>query len=111
MSLVIQSLAAFTVPVLAVLAGCGGDSGADTPTVALDFQPTQPPLPQGIGGYSRKGPGGEGILGINVGANKDATDRTLNRPTAPGASDRDVSTAGASALSTDRSIHCVPDPR
>jgi len=38
-SLVIRCLAACAVPVLAVLAACGGDSGADTPTVALDFQP------------------------------------------------------------------------
>ncbi|RZL51614.1 MAG: carotenoid 1,2-hydratase, partial [Sphingomonas sp.] len=29
---------------------------ADGFGLALDFQPTQPPLPQGIGGYSRKGP-------------------------------------------------------
>jgi NitT/TauT family transport system substrate-binding protein/putative hydroxymethylpyrimidine transport system substrate-binding protein len=37
---VIRSLAARAAPVLAVLAGCGGgDSGADKPTVALDFQP------------------------------------------------------------------------
>lgn len=29
---------------------------ADGFALALDFQPTQPPLPQGQGGYSRKGP-------------------------------------------------------
>lgn len=29
---------------------------ADGFGLVLDFQPTQPPLPQGIGGYSRKGP-------------------------------------------------------
>lgn len=30
--------------------------GADGFALALDFRPTQPPLPQGRGGYSRKGP-------------------------------------------------------
>ena len=30
---------------------------ADGFALALNFQPTQPPLPQGRGGYSRKGPG------------------------------------------------------
>lgn len=30
--------------------------GAEGFALALDFRPTQPPLPQGLGGYSRKGP-------------------------------------------------------